>query len=91
MKRVLIGLAWFVGIWLALFILASVALSVYLRKDMSADATMQQGMDAAYGFAAEHAGAISAMRWGIFLAAALAAILGTWKGMLPGTQQKPKA
>jgi hypothetical protein len=90
MKRILAGIGWFVAFWLALYLIACVALSVYVSRSLPADANYQQGMETVSGFMLGHASLVSTLLWSISLVALLAAAVGTLKGILPGTR-KPAA
>jgi hypothetical protein len=91
MKRIGMGIAWFVVFFLVLYLGMSFALSVYVSKSLPADANLQDGKDAVTNFMLEHAPAMSMTVWSIFLVSLALAIVGTLKGMLPGTRQKPAA
>lgn len=90
MKRVLLGIVWFLVILLILLVVSGVVLSVWATREASAAGDTASAVDAAYGFADRHAMVIAAVRIGTVLGAFLAAVYGTWKGLLPGTR-KPKA
>lgn len=91
MKRVLLGVAWFLGIWVGLILVSSIIIGVWATRSVPAGANAEQGMQAANDFALAHAALFGAVRWGVFLVALLVAGLGTWKGVLPGTRKKPAA
>jgi len=90
MKRVLMGVLWFVVIFVVLYFGASLATGFYMRTKVPADATAQQAYDATQQFMLQHAPAVAAAFWGIVLLAVALAVAGTVKGVLPGTK-KPQA
>lgn len=91
MKRVLMGVLWFVVFYVALVIVVFVVPSLMILRGLPAGASQDQISQAAADFSLQHAGALSAARWAALLIALLLAILGTVKGKLPGTRQKPAA
>lgn len=91
MKRYLMGLLWFVVFWVALVIVVFVVPALIIARGLPAGAGPDQVNQAATDFSLQHAGALSAARWAAFLIALLLAVLGTWKGKLPGTRQTPAA
>ncbi|HEY1991733.1 MAG TPA: hypothetical protein VGH71_04675 [Gammaproteobacteria bacterium] len=91
MKRVLLGVLWFVAFWAALTVLVFVVPALMILRGLPAGASQDQISQAAADFSLGHAGALSAARWAALLIALLLAILGTAKGKLPGTRQKPQA
>lgn len=77
MKRALFGFLWF----LALYLGCSFAIALYVMATVGAtDAAVVTAESAALG-----------ARFGplMFFGSLLIAILGTWKGWLPGTTKKP--
>ena len=91
MKRYLMGLLWFVVFWVALLIAVVVVMALMVARGLPAGATPDQISQVAADFSSQHAGALSAARWAAFLIALALAVLGTWKGKLPGTKPKPAA
>ena len=91
MKRVLMGVLWFVVFYVALVIVVFVVPSLMILRGLPPGASQDQISQAATDFSLQHAGALSAARWAALLVALLLAILGTVKGKLPGTRQKPSA
>jgi hypothetical protein len=87
MKRILMGIVWFIVCYLAFLLLASLVLGVFVWRGLPADANLQQGSDAVTAYMSARPGLMSGLRWGIFLAAVLAAASGTLKGVLPGTKK----
>jgi hypothetical protein len=90
MKRFWFGLLWFVAFYAAMYVVFVVIESLQLMHGLPPNSTTQQAVDAATAYADTHAMGLSFARWGIFLAAILAAAVGTYMGILPGTR-KPQA
>lgn len=91
MKRVLMGVLWFVVFFVALYVAACLVLALYLRGQLPPGADSQQATDIMRQFMAVHAAAFSAGFWTLVLVALFAAVLGTLKGRLPGTKPKLQA
>jgi uncharacterized membrane protein len=86
MKRVLMGLVWFVVSWLLLTIADMIIMGTVISSTSKA-VGIQQGVQAGLTFAKAHATLLLTMRLGILVAALLIAVIGTWKGVLPGTRR----
>jgi len=91
MKRYLMGTVWFMVFYVALIVVTFVVPSLLIVRGLPAGASRDQISQAAMDFSLQHEIALSLVRWAAFLIALALAILGTWKGKLPGTQQKPAA
>lgn len=91
MKRVLMGVLWFVAIYVVLAIVVFVVPSLMIARGLPAGANQDQIIQAASDFSLQHAGVLSAARWAALLIALLLAIVGTAMGKLPGTKPKPVA
>lgn len=92
MKRVVMGVVWFVLFFVILYIIFSVVVA-YLAlhgAGIQPHGDQQQMLGAAMAFSRAHAGALSAWRVAILVAAIVLAAAGTVKGVLPGTR-KPTA
>lgn len=87
MKRIGMGIVWFVVFFVVLYLGLSVALSVYVSSHLPADASLQEGKDAATNFVLEHGPAMRMTVSSIALLSLLAAAVGTLKGVLPGTKK----
>ena len=87
MRRLLMGLVWFVLLALGLFLLLQIGIAAYILI------TAPKGMDqaamlkAASDFAEAHAGAIRNLDALTLVAAVLLAGFGTLRGKLPGTRR----
>lgn len=91
MKRVLMGVLWFVVFYVALAIVVFVVPSLMIARGLPAGASQDQIIQSASDFSLQHAGTLSAARWAALLVALLSAMAGTAKGKLPGTKPKPAA
>ena len=91
MKRFLMGLLWLLVFFIVPYVGASLVMAVFLKAKLPPDASPQQASDAMQQFVNAHASAVTLFFWGLILLALVCAILGTWKGKLPGTRQKPAA
>ena len=89
MKRVLMGVLWFVVLYVALAIAVFVVPSLMIARSLPAGASQDQIIKAASDFSLQHAGALGAARWAALLIALLLAMVGTVRGKLPGTKPKP--
>ena len=88
MKRVLFGILWFVVFYLALLVLTTFVLALVVSRGLPAGASAQQGVDAVNSFTAAHPELMRKLCWAVFLAALLAAVMGAYKRLLPGTKKK---
>jgi hypothetical protein len=91
MKRIWIGLLWFVLLSVGLWLLSSVMLALYIMSKLSAHAAEGAMVQAASDWAAAHADFIQEIDLGALLLAAVLAVWGTAKGKLPGTRKADKA
>ena len=91
MKRVLMGLLWFLVFFVALYVAACLVVALYLRGQLPPGADAQQATEMMKDFMSAHAAAVSATFWAMVLVALFAAVLGSLKGMLPGTKTPPAA
>ncbi|HEX2667779.1 MAG TPA: hypothetical protein VHP13_05350 [Gammaproteobacteria bacterium] len=89
MKRIGVGIVWFIAFWLGLTLLMSIVVGVWASRSVPPGANMQQGIDAATAFVADHAALLTTLRISILLLALLGAVIGTLKGVLPGTKKPP--
>lgn len=85
MKRVLFGVVWFIVSWLVLTIADMIVMGTVISSSSKA-VGIQQGVQAGIAFAKGHAGLLLSVRLGILVAALLIAVIGTAKGLLPGTR-----
>ena len=90
MKRVLLGLVWFVLLSLGLWLLASVILAMCMLSKLPANAAEGAMIQAASDWAAAHADTVQKIDLGALLLAAVLAVWGTAKGKLPGTRKWKK-
>ena len=91
MKRVLMGVVWFVVFFIVLYIIFSIILGVVIAHTagVTHPENFQQSMETGRAFAQTHAGALAAWRLVILVVSIVLAAAGTLTGMLPGTR-KPK-
>ena len=88
MRRILMGLLWFVVLAASLFLLLQIGIAAYIL------ATSPKGMDqgalvkAASDFTDAHSGNIRNLDALTFVAAVLLAGFGTLRGSLPGTRRR---
>lgn len=87
MKRLFLGIAWFLLLCAGLWLLANMGLVVLILKQLPANADQSVMIQAASDYAYAHADGIRRMDLAILLLAALLAILGTLTGKLPGTRK----
>lgn len=88
--RIFMGIVWFIVCFVVLYIAYAIVLGVVLTSAHHV-AGYQEGLQAGQAFANEHAVLLSIVRWAIFIAAILFAVIGTFKGVLPGTRKKLSA
>ena len=88
MRRLLMGLLWFLVLAVALFLLLQLGIAFYIMaqapKGMDQTALLQSARD----FTDAHARAIGLLDEIMLMAAVLLAGLGTLKGKLPGTRRR---
>jgi hypothetical protein len=85
-KRVIFGIIWFIVTWLALNVANMIVMGTVISST-SKTADFQGGVQAGIAFAKAHAGLLLGVRLGILVLALLIAVIGTWKGVLPGTKR----
>ena len=85
--RIFMGIVWFIAFFVVLYIAYAIVLGVVISSAQHV-AGYQEGLQAGMAFAREHALLLSLVRWGIFIAAILFALIGTWKRVLPGTRKQ---
>ena len=90
MKRVLIGLLWFLLLAVGLWLLSSVILALYIMRTLPANAAEGAMIQGASDWAAAHADAIQEIDLVAVLLAAALSVWGTVKGRLPGTRKAEK-
>ena len=90
MRRNSMGVLWFLAIYVGLLVILLVVPAVLIASSLPPGPSQDQIVQAAADFDDRHGRLLSALRWAAFLLALGVAILGTWKGVLPGTR-KPKA
>lgn len=82
---------WSVAFFILLYVVACLVLAIYLRGQLPPGADVHQTTDIMQQFMSVHAPAVSATFWALVLVALFAGILGSLKGLLPGTKPKPQA
>jgi hypothetical protein len=87
MKRALLGVLWFLLLSVALWLLASVGLAIYILGKLPANADQGVLIQAASDLAAAHADVVQGIDLGALSVAAVLAGWGTVKGKLPGTRR----
>jgi hypothetical protein len=87
-KRVIFGIIWFIVSWLLLTIAEMIVMGTVISATTKS-ANFQQGVQAGIAFDKAHAGVLLAVRLGILLIALLIAVIGSLKGVLPGTKRHP--
>lgn len=88
MKRVFMGIVWFIAFWIVLTIVFMIVIGVVVTSTSSGNpTTYEEGVQAGQAFAQAHALGLNLTRLGILLASIAAAAYGSWKGMLPGTKK----
>ncbi len=88
MRRVLIGLLWFLAFAAGLFLLLQIGIAIYLMLQAPKGASQAVMTQYATDFAATHAGLIGTLDSLSFVAAVLLAGFGTLRGVLPGTRKR---
>jgi len=89
-RRHLMGVLWFLAIYVGLIVVLLVVPAVLIATGLPPGPSQDQIVQAAADFDDRHGGLLGMLRWAAFLLALGVAILGTWKGVLPGTR-RPKA
>lgn len=87
MKRILFGILWFIVSWLVLTLVYGIIFGIVIAM-FNHSGDYQQGMQASLSFQQAHPTLVVAIRLLTLLAAILIAVVGTWKGFLPGTRRK---
>lgn len=89
MKRVLMGVVWFVVFFIVLYIIFSVVVAYMALHGagIQEHTGQQQMINAAMAFSQAHTGALSAWRLIILVVSIILAVAGTLKGVLPGTRK----
>lgn len=88
MKRIAYGLLWFVALFIVLYLLVQIGVALAALHGIRDFRDQQAVVQAASGFIGAHLGLIRLLDALALLVALLAAALGTWKGILPGTGKK---
>jgi uncharacterized membrane protein YczE len=88
MRRLLMGLLWFLVLAVGLFLLLQVGIAVYISTQAPKGADPATVIKVASDFAEAHAGTIRSLDALTLVAAVLLAGFGTLRGSLPGTRRK---
>lgn len=88
MKRVFLGIFWFIISWIVLTLVYGIIFGIVISSTSNASG-YQQGMQVGLAFSHAHPGFVIGMRLVILVLAILVAVIGTWKRILPGTRKKP--
>ncbi len=88
MRRLFMGLLWFLVLAAALFLLLQLAIAAYLMMQAPKGADQAALLQSAQAFADAHAGTIRLLDELVLVAAVLLAGFGTLKGKLPGTRRQ---
>ena len=88
MRRLVIGLVWFLVLAVALFLLLQLAIALYIMAEAPKGLGQAALMQSAQAFADAHAGTIKLLDELVPVAAMLLAGFGTLKGRLPGTRRR---
>lgn len=89
MKRIGLGVLWFVVLFVVLYLLAQIGVALTALHGVHDFHDQQAVIGAATGFVGAHLGLIRTLDWAALLLAVAIAVLGTWKGVLPGTRKTP--
>ena len=81
------GILWFLGLAVALFLLLQLAIALYIIASAPKGRDQAAALQYATDFAASHAGMIRIMDSLTLVASVLLAGLGTLRGKLPGTRR----
>ena len=88
MRRVLMGLVWFLVLVVALFLALQLAIAFYITLQAPKGVDQATVFKSATDFADSHAGTIRLLDSMTLIAAVLLAGFGTLKGVLPGTRPR---
>lgn len=88
MKRALFGILWFIISWIVLTIIFGIVSGIVFSMGHHAASGYAQGVQAMRAFTQTHHGLVATIRIIILILAILIAVVGTWKGFLPGTKKK---
>lgn len=88
MRRLLMGLLWFLALAVGLFLLLQVGIALYILVTAPKGMGQAAMLKAASDFAEAHAGTIRNLDALTLVAAVLLAGLGTLRGSLPGTRKR---
>jgi preprotein translocase subunit SecG len=88
MRRLSMGILWFLVLAAALFLLLQLVIALYIMVQTPKGAGQAAMVQYATDFAASHAGVIRALDSLTLVAAVLLAGFGTMRGMLPGTRKR---
>lgn len=87
MKRLFLGIAWFLILFAGLWLLVSLAMAIAILRSLPANSDQAAMIQAATDYASVHAETIHVVHLAVLVLAAVLAILGTLKGKLPGTRK----
>ena len=88
MRRLVMGLVWFLVLAVALFLLLQLAIALYIMAESPKGLSQAALVESAQAFADAHAGTIRLLDELVLVAAVLLAGFGTLKGKLPGTRRR---
>lgn len=88
MRRLLMGILWFLILAAGLFLLLQLVIALYLMVQTPEGAGQAAMLQYANDFAAAHAGTIRMFDSLTLVAAVLLAGFGTLRGVLPGTRKR---
>jgi hypothetical protein len=88
MRRVLMGLVWFLVLAVVLFLVLQILIALYITLQAPKGVDQAAVLKAATDFADGHAGTIRLLDSMTLIAAVLLAGFGTLRGVLPGTRPR---
>ncbi|HET7649569.1 MAG TPA: hypothetical protein VFL15_02575 [Gammaproteobacteria bacterium] len=88
--RIFMGIVWFIAFYIVLTIVYMIVMGVVISSGHPV-AGYAEGVKAGIEFAQAHQTVLSLCRWAIFILSVVFAVVGTWKGVLPGTRKKSVA